>query len=176
MTIKDAIQHPATGNIKLLLIGFAVGLLAQHSIDLKEQWAALDTFLSSEQFKAGLVTVLGILAALQQSLPQAGNVLQATLETFASQPRTPVTLQTAATRPHISDEDVNDIAAMAASSAHAQGRSNATLADIQEAVALFNLVGKAITLPTTSVAPLQPLKATAPASEAEQILASMAAK
>ena len=70
MTIKEFIQHPSTANIKLLAIGFIVGLFAQHSVDLKEQVTWLNNFLGSEEFKSGLVAVIGIVAALQQSLGQ----------------------------------------------------------------------------------------------------------
>ena len=82
MTTKEVIQHPTTANIKLLAIGAIVGLFAQHSVDLKEQVAWLNNFLGSEEFKAGLVGLVGVVAAVQQAFPK----LDSDVQTFITAP------------------------------------------------------------------------------------------
>lgn len=68
--MKKIVNHPASNALLLVITGFTAGLMAQHSVDLKEQWDWLNKLLASEQLRTGLVGVIGIVFALMKTIGQ----------------------------------------------------------------------------------------------------------
>jgi cobalamin biosynthesis protein CbiD len=76
MTTTQALQHPNTEKITTLAIGAALGLAAQHGIDLKEQVATLSQFLSSSEVHTAIIAALVIFAKVKDGLTQPGAVAE----------------------------------------------------------------------------------------------------